>query len=53
MSQARPDYASQLSFVQIQDFESPGGLSEAVKGVDAIIHTASVRNTPSILFGIG
>lgn len=43
MIQARPQYADKLEFVQIQDFENPGGLTGAVKGVDAIIHVASVR----------
>ena len=43
MIAARPQHADNLDFVQINDFESPGGLEEAVKGVDAIIHTASVR----------
>lgn len=42
MIQSRPQHAGKLDFVQIDDFESPGGLKEAVKGVDAIIHTASV-----------
>ncbi|KAL5334933.1 hypothetical protein BJX70DRAFT_402129 [Aspergillus crustosus] len=41
MIQARPQYKNQLEFVQIDDFESPGGLVEAVRGVDGIIHTAS------------
>ncbi|KAH8177379.1 NAD dependent epimerase/dehydratase family protein [Sarocladium implicatum] len=41
MLDARPQAASSLSFVQIEDFDNPGGLAEAVKGVDAIIHTAS------------
>ncbi|KAH8434862.1 uncharacterized protein LDX57_012493 [Aspergillus melleus] len=41
MIQARPQYAKQLGFVQIDDFEKPGGLIEAVKGVDGVIHTAS------------
>lgn len=42
MMKARPQYKEQLEFVQINDFESPGGLVDAVKGVDGIIHTASV-----------
>jgi nucleoside-diphosphate-sugar epimerase len=46
MIMARPQYDSKLSFVQIKDFESPGGMKEAVQGVDAIIHTASVRRSP-------
>ncbi|KAL2820663.1 hypothetical protein BJX63DRAFT_379865 [Aspergillus granulosus] len=41
MLEARPQYADQLEFVQIDDFEKPGGLVEAVKGVDGIVHTAS------------
>ncbi|KAK0383449.1 hypothetical protein NLU13_9360 [Sarocladium strictum] len=41
MIDARPQYASRLSFVQIADFQSPGGLNEAVMGVDAIVHSAS------------
>ncbi|RDW90018.1 uncharacterized protein DSM5745_01793 [Aspergillus mulundensis] len=41
MIAARPQYKDKLEFVQIDDFESPGGLVEAVSGVDGIIHTAS------------
>ncbi|KAL4914893.1 hypothetical protein BDW62DRAFT_213068 [Aspergillus aurantiobrunneus] len=41
MMKARPQYKDQLEFVQINDFEHPGGLIDAVKGVDGIIHTAS------------
>ncbi|GAM38419.1 hypothetical protein TCE0_033r09123 [Talaromyces pinophilus] len=44
MTRARPQYADKLEFVQIQDFENPGGLTEAVKGVDAVIHVASPFN---------
>ena len=46
MMKARPQYKEQLEFVQINDFESPGGLVDAVKGVDGIIHTASVSPNP-------
>jgi hypothetical protein len=47
MIKARPQYASKLDFVQIGDFdeidpEKMGMFDEAVKGVDGIIHTASV-----------
>lgn len=42
MIKERPQHAGNLDFVQIGDFESPRGLEEAVKDVDAIIHTASV-----------
>ncbi|KAL2823393.1 hypothetical protein BDW59DRAFT_98399 [Aspergillus cavernicola] len=41
MIKARPQYTDQLEFVQIDDFEHPGGLVDAVKDVDGIIHTAS------------
>ncbi len=39
----RPKYAETLEFLVITDLTSPGVFDEAVKGVDAIIHTASVR----------
>ena len=42
MIQARPQYASSLDFVQIKDFAAPGTLDHAVKGIDAVIHVASV-----------
>lgn len=45
MIQARPEHAQNLEFVQIDDFQKPGGLFDAAKGVDAVIHTASVRGT--------
>jgi len=41
MLDARPNFASQLDFVQIHDFEQTGVFDEAVKGVDAVIHVAS------------
>lgn len=43
MIKARPQHASSLDFVEIDDFASPGRLDDAVKGVDAVIHVASVR----------
>lgn len=49
MIKARPQYAGQLDFVQINDFdemtgtEQLGVFDEAVKGVDGVVHTASVR----------
>ncbi len=46
MIDARPKYASQLDFVQISDFEKTGVFEEAVKGIDAVIHVASVSRTP-------
>jgi uncharacterized protein YbjT (DUF2867 family) len=42
MAKSRGEYSDKLEFVEIGDFENPSGLNEAVQGVDAIIHTASV-----------
>ena len=42
MIRARPQFASSLDFVQIDGFENPGGLDDAVKDIDAVIHVASV-----------
>lgn len=42
MLQDRAQYKHQLDFVQIGDLAHQGVFDEAVKGVDAIIHTASV-----------
>lgn len=44
MIQARPHFASQLDFVQIEDFEKSGVFEDAVRGVDAVIHVASVSS---------
>lgn len=46
MRQARPQYASQLEFVQIGDISQVGAFDHVMEGVDAVIHTASVRETP-------
>lgn len=56
MSKARPQHAGKLDFVQISDFDQMNNneeqlnmFNEAVKGVDGIIHTASVhRPLPSL-----
>jgi nucleoside-diphosphate-sugar epimerase len=48
MLEARPKFASQLDFVQIQDFEKTGVFEGAVKDVDAVIHVASVCFIPKI-----
>lgn len=42
MIDARPKYASQLDFVEIDDFERTGVFKDAVKGIDSVIHVASV-----------
>ncbi|KAK2776618.1 hypothetical protein FQN53_002561 [Emmonsiellopsis sp. PD_33] len=41
MKAARPQYASQLDFVQIDDFANPGVFDKAIDGIDAVIHVAS------------
>ncbi|CAG9936166.1 unnamed protein product [Clonostachys rosea f. rosea IK726] len=41
MMQARLQYGGRLDFVEVDDFERPGRLQEAVQGVDAVIHVAS------------
>ncbi|CAL5872835.1 uncharacterized protein PFLUO_LOCUS7104 [Penicillium psychrofluorescens] len=41
MIKTRLQYREKLEFVQIDDFEHPGGLVEAVRGVDGVIHAAS------------
>ncbi|KAL4949417.1 hypothetical protein BDW69DRAFT_202854 [Aspergillus filifer] len=41
MIAARPQYRDRLEFVRIDDFERPGGLEEAVRGVDGVVHVAS------------
>ena len=46
MLRARPEYAGKLDFAFVEDLTKPGGFDEAVKGVDAIIHTASVSCSP-------
>ena len=42
MIQARPRFAGSLDFVQIRDFKELGVFEDAVKGVDGLIHVASV-----------
>ena len=42
MLRARAQYAERLDFVLVKDLTEPGGFDDAAKGVDAIIHTASV-----------
>jgi hypothetical protein len=44
MIEARPLHAGLLDFVEIDGFENPGRLDDAVKGIDAVIHVASVSN---------
>ncbi|KAK4626548.1 hypothetical protein CLAFUW4_04905 [Fulvia fulva] len=41
MKAARPEHALKLHFVQMRDFSGDVNFSEAVAGVDAIVHTAS------------
>ena len=42
MIDARPEHTQNLEFVQIQDFKQSADFTEAVQGVGAIVHTASV-----------
>lgn len=47
MIKSRPQHAGKLDFIQISDFDEidtdkMGVFDEAVKGVDGVIHTASV-----------
>ncbi|KAI1011754.1 hypothetical protein LB503_004850 [Fusarium chuoi] len=41
MIDARPEFREKLDFVQIDDFENPGGFMEAIQDIDAVIHVAS------------
>jgi UDP-glucose 4-epimerase len=43
MIKARPLYANKLDFVRIDDFQITGVFADAVKGIDAVVHVASVR----------
>lgn len=43
MRETRSQYASQLDFVKIGDFTGETNFTEAVEGVDGIVHAASVR----------
>ena len=44
IAQARPQYSNLLEFTFIDDLTSPGVFDDAVKGVDGILHIASVRD---------
>ncbi|KUJ23647.1 NAD(P)-binding protein [Mollisia scopiformis] len=41
MIKARPQQASKLDFVEVQDFESGGSFEDAIKDIDGVIHVAS------------
>lgn len=45
MLRDRPQYKDQLEFTFLKDLAEPHAFDDAVKGVDAIIHTASVSTT--------
>lgn len=40
----RPEYAHRLDFVQVADYTVATSFNEAVKGVEGIIHVASVSH---------
>ncbi|KAJ6115258.1 hypothetical protein N7486_001036 [Penicillium sp. IBT 16267x] len=43
MKAARPQYASKLDFVVVEDFTKTGVFDSAIDGIDGVIHVASVR----------
>lgn len=45
MKAARPQYASQLDFVVVEDFTRIGVFEAAMDGIDAVIHVASVSES--------
>ena len=47
MKAARPQYASKLDFVVVEDFTKSGVFDDALEGIDAVIHVASVCNHPN------
>jgi hypothetical protein len=49
MQEERPNFASQLDFIQIEDFSKTGVFGKAVEGVDGVIHVASVSPLNGIL----
>lgn len=51
MKDARPQHASLLDFVQIEDFTGKAEFTEAVKDVDGIVHAASVSQRLSTSHG--
>jgi nucleoside-diphosphate-sugar epimerase len=42
MKASRPQYASKLDFVVVDDFTNIGVFDAAMEGIDAVIHVASV-----------
>lgn len=45
MRAARPQYASKLDFVVVEDFTQIGVFDSVMDGIDAVIHVASVGNS--------
>ncbi|THH13590.1 hypothetical protein EUX98_g9704, partial [Antrodiella citrinella] len=41
-------YGDKLKLVIIPDISAPGAFDEAVKGIDAVLHTAAVSNSPAM-----
>lgn len=50
MKAARPQHASRLEFVEIQDFSQIGVFDDIMEGIDGVIHVASVRHNPPFPF---
>ena len=42
MKAARPEYASKLDFVQVEDFTKQRVFENVIQDIDAVIHVASV-----------
>lgn len=47
MKASRPQYASKLDFVVVEDFTQIGVFDSVMDGIDAVIHVASVGNSQS------
>lgn len=50
MKAARPQYASQLDFVVVEDFTKIGVFDSVMDGIDAVIHVASVSGPPALSY---
>jgi uncharacterized protein YbjT (DUF2867 family) len=48
MLAARREYSSQLDFILIEDIGKKGAFDEAIRGINGIIHVASVSLNPQL-----
>lgn len=51
MKAARPQYASKLDFVVVEDFTQIGVFDSVMDGIDAVIHVASVGTSELLVSG--